>query len=100
MSELESEGPVVVDFWAEWCTPCKHMAPAFESVSRKLPHVTFMKINIDEHKDLADHHGVRSVPTCVVLHKGKEITRITGALPEPLLHQKIIDALKQIEEVH
>jgi thioredoxin 1 len=90
---LSSKETVLVDFWAEWCAPCKNMASVIEKVKDKIP-MKIVKINVDHQKELAENHGIRTLPTCVVFKEGKEIGRLLGALPEVLFHQKIIETLK------
>lgn len=76
-----SDIPVVVDFWAPWCAPCRFMAPAFEQAARQLePHYRLAKVNTEEHSSLAAKFGIRSIPTLVVFRGGREITRQAGAM--------------------
>ena len=83
---LESAEPVVVDFWAEWCGPCKMIAPSLEEISSELAgKVKIAKLNIDENPDLAAKFGVRSIPTLAIF-KGGEVADIkVGAAPKTAL---------------
>ncbi|MBO6917027.1 MAG: thioredoxin [Rhizobiaceae bacterium] len=91
---LESTTPVVVDFWAEWCGPCKMIAPSLEEISNEMgDKVKIAKLNIDENPDLAAQFGVRSIPT-LAMFKGGEVSDIkVGALPKTGLSSWIGEAI-------
>ena len=85
-----SDIPVVVDFWAPWCAPCRMMAPAFEEAAAQLePRVRLAKLNTEEAPSLAAQYNIRSIPTLAVFRSGREVARQMGALGGPQLVQWI-----------
>ncbi len=87
---IQSPTPVVVDFWAPWCAPCRMIAPAIESLSRELDgKVRFVKINVDENALHASKFGVQGIPTLLFFRAGELVDTAVGAYPEPMLREKI-----------
>lgn len=79
---LNSEGKVLLDFWAAWCGPCQMMSPVLEEVAAEHPEVKVGKVNVDEELKLSAQYGVISIPTFVVLEGGKVIKQAVGAMPK------------------
>ncbi len=75
---VESDKPVVIDFWASWCGPCKMMSPIVDELASGMPNIKVGKINVDEENELAAQFRVMSIPTLVLLEKGKEVKRVVG----------------------
>lgn len=92
---IESKTPVLVDFWAPWCPPCRAIAPSLEEISDELEgklHV--VKVDIDQNPELAQRFGVRSIPTLKVFVDGKVAEEIVGAMPKQALHEQIAPFVK------
>jgi thioredoxin 1 len=91
--EETKQGVVLVDFWAEWCGPCKAIAPVLDDLTREAGgRVTLAKVNVDENHGLAARYGIRSIPTILFVKQGKVVDQVIGAVPKAKLKEKL-DAL-------
>jgi thioredoxin 1 len=91
---LGAEKPVLVDFWAPWCGPCRMVAPVLEELAGQYAdRLTIAKVNTDENQEHAGILGVRGIPTLILFQGGKEIDRIVGALPKAALQSRLDAAL-------
>ena len=79
---MQTEGTVLIDFWAAWCGPCRMIAPAVEKISEEHPEVKVCKINIDDEQELAIRHGVMSIPTLMVVKNGEIVNTAVGLRPK------------------
>ena len=79
---LNSDKPVLMDFWALWCGPCRMVAPLVEEIAKERSDIKVVKINVDEDQELAMQFGVMSIPTLVVMKNGKIVNQVTGARPK------------------
>lgn len=89
-----SEGLAVVDFWADWCQPCRMMAPIFSSVADEMPNVKFFKLSLDEYENVGVENGVTSIPTIMIFRDGERVGTLIGAMPK----QKLMNELMKFTE--
>lgn len=93
-NEVTSQGIVLVDFYADWCGPCKALAPVLDELSKEYEgKVSFAKLNIDEERSVADQFGIMSIPTLIVFKNGKAVKTVTGAYPKQMLEQMLNEVL-------
>lgn len=90
---LESERPVVVDFWAAWCPPCRVMEPVLDELATDRADVQFVKLDADHNQSTVVAHGVLSMPTLIVFRDGREVVRLVGSRPKRRLAAELDEAL-------
>jgi thioredoxin 1 len=87
---LDSEKPVLIDFWAEWCAPCRMLEPAVKEIASQYSEkLKVCKVNIEQAPKTASEYGIMSIPTLVIFKKGKVLDQFTGALPKSELESKL-----------
>jgi thioredoxin 1 len=90
---LESETPVLVDFWAPWCGPCRIIAPSLEELNDEIDNLRVVKLNVDDNQQTAAQYDVMSIPTLIVFKNGQPAKKIIGAMPKKRLQQELEPAL-------
>jgi thioredoxin 1 len=90
---LESEKPVLVDFWAPWCGPCRVVAPVLEEIAAERPDMRIVKLNIDENQQTAASFEVLSIPTMILFRGGQPVKKVIGAYPKKRLEAELEPAL-------
>ncbi len=87
---LKSTTPALVDFWAQWCAPCRAVAPILNDLAGQYQgKITIGKVNVDEHPNLAAKYGVMNIPTLILFKNGEEVDRVVGVQPKAKLEEKI-----------
>lgn len=87
-----ASGVVLVDFYADWCGPCKMLAPVLEGIADKMEQVSFYKLNVDLSSDIAGRYGIQAIPNLIIFKDGKAVDQITGFVPE----NEIINRLNKV----
>jgi thioredoxin 1 len=90
---IESEGPVLVDFWAPWCGPCRVVAPVLEEIAGERPDLRIVKLNVDENQHTAATFQVLSIPTLILFRGGQAVKTVVGAYPKKKLEAELEPAL-------
>jgi len=91
---LNADTPVLVDFWADWCAPCKMIAPIVEELAKEYDgRVTFAKVDVDANEEVPIKYGIRSIPTLLVFKGGKPVDQVIGAVPKSVLKKHLDKAL-------
>ncbi|EKM61650.1 uncharacterized protein PHACADRAFT_248378 [Phanerochaete carnosa HHB-10118-sp] len=81
---INGDKPVVFDFWATWCGPCKVISPIFEKLSEQFPHIDFYKVDVDQQPEISQEAGVRAMPTFYLFRNGQKVKELVGANPQSL----------------
>ena len=96
---LQAELPVIVDFWAPWCAPCKMVAPVLDQLAKEhAGKLLVAKVNTDENPEWATKYGVQGIPTMLFVANGKIVHRQVGALPEPMLRDILIQFIEVVAQ--
>ncbi len=83
---IAADTPTLVDFWADWCGPCKMMHPVFESLSKKYPKIKFARVNVDQNQNIAMRFAVQSIPMFIMFKSGQIVDKMVGAVGAPGIH--------------
>lgn len=91
---LESDKPVFIDFYADWCGPCKMVSPVMEELAKEYSRITFVKINVDENPESTTKYGIRSIPTFLIIKEDQIQYRHSGAAPKSFFAEKLSSYMK------
>ncbi len=87
---LESDLPVLVDFWAEWCAPCRMMSPVIEELAQEFNgRINVLKLNVDDNQETAQQYGIRSIPTLILFRDGEEVERLVGFMAKAQIADRL-----------
>ena len=93
-----SEKPVLVDYWATWCGPCKMVGPIVEEIAAEFEgKLKVGKLDVDQNGDLSLSYNIRGIPALLIFHKGKPVDQIVGAVPKSIIQKKLDEALSEID---
>ena len=95
LERIVEDGLVVVDFYADWCAPCRFLKPILERVEKDYSGVRFVKVNVDDDPEVAYRYGVASIPTVLIFHKGRVVGGFVGAMPENAVREQIDRAIRR-----
>lgn len=90
---LKEDKIFLVDFWAEWCGPCKMINPILEKLDNEIENIEFLKVNVDENIDLADNYSIGSIPTLLIIKNGEILNKIVGFKPEGIIKNEILKTI-------
>ena len=90
---IHSDKPVLIDFWAAWCGPCKMISPTVEQISNEVPAIKVGKLNVDEQRELAGQFSVMSIPTLILFKNGRAVKQLVGVQPKPTIMNAINSVL-------